>query len=122
MAATIAMASDRADFSANVFRATVIVTLAPGTQYWTGGIGPIAAQLAFNISTIHTVPIFSQQNSMSNPPSGINWVYNYVTDKIQAYVTGASASGSPPETGELIEYPNGAVIVDTVAVLQTFKR
>ena len=122
MSAVIALASDRADFSANVFRAALTVTIAPGTQYATGGFGPIGAQLAFNLGVNQSTPIFSEQNSMSNPPSGLTWVYNYVTDKIQCYVTGATASGSPPEAGELIEYPNGAVIVDTVAVLQTFKR
>jgi hypothetical protein len=124
MSATIAQAQSRADFSANTFKVSGTVTIAPGTQYKTGGFGPLAFQLAFNLGIDQPVPLICELASMSNPPTGFNWVYNYATDKIQAYVTGSSASGSPPETGELVELANNVYFNagDVVAVYQVFNR
>jgi hypothetical protein len=102
----------KADVTATSFVARALVTVVTGT-YPVGGIGPLGLQSLYNIAST-SAPLKTKADSEGNPPSGIVYQYDPVTDKLRALVTGAAAGNALQEFS--------GTIADTIAVEQVFNR
>lgn len=103
------------DATRNTYRALITMTLSAGT-YTTGGYA-VPWQ---TISGLPNIPSEYQPQSVgaesiANPPSGLWWVYNPTTGKMQAFVSGASGAASA-------EAASSVTVTDTVQIEAIFAR
>ena len=101
------------DFTARHFVADAKITVVTGT-YPAGGIGPLKLASLMGLGIQSAVPSKSWQDSVASPPTGLFYVYNPTTDKIQAFVPGASGAA-------MAEF-SGTIPADIIQVQQWFNR
>ena len=103
------------DFTGRTLRALITMTLSAGT-YTTGGY-TVPWQTITGLGTIPSeyAPQSVSGESVANPPSGIWWIYNPTTGKIQAFVGGAAGAASA-------EAANTVTVTDSVQIEAIFAR
>lgn len=100
-----------ADFTGRTYRGFVTVTFTAGT-YVTGGFA-VALQSILGVPAT-LPPIKVEPADLTNPPSGIQWVWNQTTGKLQGFVTGAAVATPLEEAPNTTNVPAGSVVLEAV--------